>query len=60
MKIQIEATVQKFNDLIRAIDSYPELNDIKQQLLTAIAMDVHEQGDEVPKEGDHPIIDRFE
>jgi hypothetical protein len=60
MKIQIEATAQKFNDLIAAIDSNPELSDIKQQVLTAIAMDVHDQVDEVPKEGDHPVIDRFE
>lgn len=60
MKIQIEATAQNFSDLIATIDSNPELIDIKQQLLTAIAMDVHDQLDEVPKEGDHPIIDRFE
>jgi hypothetical protein len=60
MKIQIEATAQNFSDLIAAIESNPELIDIKQQLLTAIAMNVHDQLDEVPKEGDHPIIDRFE
>ena len=60
MKIEIEATAQKFKDLIIFIESNPDLTDLKQQILTAIEMENHDQIDEVPKEGDHPIIDRFE
>ena len=60
MKIQIEATAQKFNELIKMIESDPDLVDIKQQILTAMAMEIHHQINQVPKEGDHPIIDRFE
>ncbi|WP_316799622.1 hypothetical protein [Pedobacter frigidisoli] len=60
MKIQIEATTQQLNSLIQLLEPNSELADLKQQLITAIAMDNHEQMDDIPKPGDHPIIDRFE
>lgn len=60
MKVLIEATTENFNDLITAIESNLSLADVKNQLETAIAMQDHDPSKEVPKEGDHPIIDRFE
>lgn len=60
MKIILEATFDDFGNLISAIESNTGLNDLKQQIQSAMAMQNHDQSAEVPKEGDHPVIDRFE
>lgn len=60
MKIEIETSPEKFKDLILAIEANAELADVKHQIQTALALAGHHQIDDIPKEGDHPIIDRFE
>ena len=60
MKIQIEASATSINELIALIDTQPNLVEIKDQIMKAIALDNHNQSQEVPKEGDDPIIERSE
>lgn len=60
MKIQIEASATAINELIALIDTQPNLVEIKDQIMKAIALDNHKQSQEVPKEGDDPIIERSE
>ncbi len=60
MKIQIEASATAINELIALIDTQPNLVEIKDQIMKAIALDNHNQSQEVPKEGDDPIIERSE
>lgn len=60
MKIQIEATTEQWNQLITKLHEDSSLNELRQQIIDAIAMDTHNQLDEVPKPGDDPIIERSE
>lgn len=60
MNIQIEASVAQLEELIAATENIASLEPVRQQIMTAIALDQKSQEDDVPKIGDHPIIDRFE
>lgn len=60
MKIQIEATPQQWNRLVVKLHEDSNFDELRQQILDAIAMDTHNQLDEVPKPGDDPIIERSE
>lgn len=60
MKIQIEASATAINELVALIHNQPNLIEIKEQIITAIALNSHDQSQEVPREGDDPIIDRNE
>jgi hypothetical protein len=60
MKLQIEASATAINELIALIDNQPNLVEIKDQIMKAITLDNHNQSQEVPKEGDDPIIERSE
>lgn len=60
MKIQIEASATAINELVVLIDNQPNLVEIKDQIVTAIALNNHSQSQEVPREGDDPIIERSE
>lgn len=60
MKIQIEASAAAINELVALIDNQPNLVEIKDQIVTAIALNNHNQSQEVPREGDDPIIERSE
>jgi len=60
MKIQIEASATAINELVALIDNQPNLVEIKDQIVTAIALNNHNQSQEVPREGDDPIIERSE
>ncbi len=60
MKIQIEASATAINELVALIDNQPSLVEIKDQIVTAIALNNHNQSQEVPREGDDPIIERSE
>ena len=60
MKIQIETSAAAINELVALIDNQPNLVEIKDQIVTAIALNNHNQSQEVPREGDDPIIERSE
>ena len=60
MKIQIEGSATAINELVALIDNQPNLVEIKDQIVTAIALNNHNQSQEVPREGDDPIIERSE
>ena len=60
MKIQIEASATAINELVALIDNQLNLVEIKDQIVTAIALNNHNQSQEVPREGDDPIIERSE
>jgi len=60
MKIQIEASATAINELVALIDNQPNLVEIKDQIVTAIALNNHNQSQELPREGDDPIIERSE
>lgn len=60
MKIQIEASATAINELVALIDNQHNLVEIKDQIVTAIALNNHNQSQEVPREGDDPIIERSE
>ncbi|WP_345329382.1 hypothetical protein [Mucilaginibacter defluvii] len=60
MKVEIEATTKQFDKLLQIIDSEPELESLKQQLINGKALADDSQVGEVPHEGDNAIIKRME
>ncbi len=60
MKIELDITMPQAKRLIRLLDQQPDLQEIKEQLATAIALNSDSQDEELPAEGDDEIIDRAE
>ncbi|MFD0792108.1 hypothetical protein ACFQZX_00685 [Mucilaginibacter litoreus] len=60
MKISFDVTQEQLQQLLNVTKDQPNLSEIHTHILDAIANADDEQRDEVSKEGDNAIIDRFE
>lgn len=60
MKVEIEASWKQLNTLINLVDGNPELELIKNQLMTAKQLADDSQAGEIPEEGDNAVIKRME
>jgi hypothetical protein len=60
MKIEIEATLNEFEQLVSIVKGKQGLATIHDQLQNAIPLFDDSQKGEIPKEGDMPIIKRAE
>ncbi|MCC8409627.1 hypothetical protein LJ707_11870 [Mucilaginibacter sp. UR6-1] len=60
MRVEIEASWKQLNTLIALTEGNPELEIIKNQLMTAKQLAGDSQAGEIPEEGDNAIIKRME
>jgi hypothetical protein len=60
MNIQIDGSKEELDTLAAFLADDSRFNNISQQLRAALAFEEHHQEDDVPRPGDHPLVERSE